>query len=77
MCFGGKPKEPPAPPPPPAPAPLPTAPEQSPVTTDERKRRRDLLRSGLASTIKTGGQGIFGKGSQLSATNTGLNKTLG
>lgn len=69
MCMGSAPKTPSmAPPPTPAPAPIPTAPEASQGNIDaERKKRIEMLRGGLASTIKSGARGITGAGADLTS----------
>ena len=78
MCFGslfggGKQQAPTLPPPPPIPSPppVPTPSESTGQTPDERKRRRDLLRSGIASTIKTSQRGV------LQPFDTSLKQRLG
>lgn len=82
MCLFSKPKTPEmqTPPPPPAPAPPPpvVAPSQvSPITAaQQRQKRVSAIRTGIASTIKTGPRGIVGSGPELSGTTTGKT-TLG
>ena len=81
MCVGSlfsKSKAPtmPAPPPPPAPAPVPTPSEVSPqLAGDARRRQREMLRRGVASTIKT--RGITGSGAELSSASLSGKSTLG
>jgi hypothetical protein len=68
MCIGsgGKGSEVYTPPPSPAPTPVPTA--VSPVASaQDRAKNLESYRYGLASTIKTGPQGITGKGPELRA----------
>jgi hypothetical protein len=80
MCLPGlfsKPKTPemPAVAPAPAPTPTPTPSEVSPQMSDEARRKRlERLRSGFASTIKTGARGITGAGAELSPTGSGKTK---
>ncbi len=74
MCFFSR-KQPsiptsPAPVAPPAPAPTPviTPSEISPqIQGEARRKRREQLRFGLASTIKTSARGLTGRGPELSA----------
>lgn len=76
MCFGGSGSSPePTPAPSPAPTPVPTA--VSPIATaQDRARNLESYRYGLASTIKTGPQGITGKGPELRApAATGVSTT--
>ena len=75
-CFGGGSKSPDSTPPPaPPPTPIPTA--VSPVASaQDRARNLESYRYGLASTIKTGPQGITGKGPELRApAASGVNTT--
>jgi len=77
MCFSQK--KPEIPPPPP-PAPTPISGDVQPEKTAEQKRSKiAALRYGAMSTIKTGGQGLAGTGSNLQAAAgmAGQNKTLG
>ena len=76
MClFGSNKVDTPAPPPVPSPPPVPTPSDVgSQVAGDLAKRRRDQLRYGLQSTIKTGGRGITGYGAELSTAGSGKNK---
>lgn len=80
MClgnlFGKKPEAPqiPAPPPIPSPPPTPTPVASQTQAQDLATKRRRQLRSGLLSTIKTGG--VFGSGAELSSVGGGKN-TLG
>lgn len=66
MCYSSPeaPSNKPAPPPPPAPTIMPS--EVSAQSTESAKqKRRESLRSGLASTIKTSARGITGAGPEL------------
>jgi hypothetical protein len=74
MCIFSKPKAPEAPqvsqapapaqtPPPPTPSPE----EASQISGDSRKRRIEQMKYGLASTIKSGKKGIFGRNSELAS----------
>ena len=71
MCFfGSKSAAPPAPTPAPAPLPTPTPSEISPQTAqDVKKKQLDMMRYGLASTIKTGPRGLVGTGPNLNSSN--------
>lgn len=77
MCFGGS--KPPAVEAPPAAAPTPTpTPTQTGAVTSATDRAKKLAsyQYGLASTIKTGAQGISGRGPELRAPSvTGVNTT--
>jgi hypothetical protein len=56
----------PAPLPLPAPAPVPVAADPNPSeTADQRRKRLAELKKGIASTVKTGPQGITGAGPEL------------
>lgn len=66
----------PPPPPIPSPPPTPTPVESQTQAQDARTRRRRQLRSGLLSTIKTRGGGIFGRQAELSGSGAG-NTVLG
>ena len=64
-CFGGTPK-PQAAPPPPAAAPTPLPEQPSPTAAnDAQQAQLQMLRFGIASTIKTSPSGITGGGSNL------------
>lgn len=53
-------------PPPPAPSPTPTFSDPNPQATAEQKRSKiAALKYGMMSTMKTGGRGVTGKGSDL------------
>ena len=83
MCFFSTPKQPEAPPPPPAPvspAPPPSPLPQSTQGSDaqvqaDRQKRQNVLRYGLASTIKAGG--VLGKGAELQTYGQTGKTTLG
>ncbi len=65
-------------PPTPAPAPTITPSEVSPQNTeDERRRKLDRLRYGMASLTKTGGGGITGKGAELASASSSGKSALG
>ncbi len=56
-CFGGG--KPPAAPPPPSPAPVPLPEQASPAAGNEAQQKQlQMMRNGLASTIKTSPQGV-------------------
>jgi len=77
FCFGGGGGSAPASTPPPAPPPTPTPTVVNPTASaQDRAKNLEQYRYGLASTIKTGPQGITGNGAELSAPSiTGVNKT--
>lgn len=89
MCiFGNKNNQPVTPQalPAPAPTPAPTPTEVSPATDEARRQREtERLKKGVASTIKTGPQGITGAGPDLATPSAagvlyptmGTKKTLG
>ena len=78
MCFSSPKKQEVKAAPPPAPAPVITPSEISPQTQDENRRKRlERLRSGLAATIKTSPRGITGAGADLSASGGGGKTKLG
>lgn len=57
MCFSS-PKQ-PTPTPPPSPAPIPTASEASPTANNEAQQKQlQMMRYGIASTIKTSPTGV-------------------
>ena len=68
MCFGGGSKSPAAvAAPTPAPTPQAIAPSttEGMVSEDERRKKLQRMRNGLASTIKTSAKGLTGSGSDL------------
>ena len=67
MCFGGKQKTPELPAVP-APTPIPTPAQTAPlVAEDQRARKIQNLKMGMASTIKTSPAGVSGTGADLAA----------
>lgn len=83
MCFGSKqpvmpqaPEITPAPIPASAPLPSTIAPKSTEGIIEGRRRRLNLIRYGMMSTIKTGGSGITGAGVDLASTGSGKT-TLG
>jgi len=81
MCFFSSPKTPSVPTPPaPSPAPSPIKPSsvEAQVSDEERRRKLQRMRFGLASTIKTSAKGLTGSGSDLlSETILGGKEKLG
>ena len=76
MCFGGGGKPSYQPPPTPAPSPQVLAPTmtESAKTDSERQQKLKRLRSGLASTIKTGAKELTGSGSDVTQQLLGKEK---